>query len=525
MKNESIENGVFICILALGVLLMSYPRYVPHTTGNGKWDNNDINAVVDHVLAGETVSGFLAYPYSFLVRALAGGVYDAINAVGTRVYGGPDDEGDVDGADPIAVTQTALDNLSGTMLERISFKGAYDIDTTLTVPDNCVFDANAAKFTWTGADDLSSWILENKNKAGGNNHVYLDGGIFDGGNKAGRIFDFVKLSSFAVRNVYMTNIKQLGAFGCLWTSTHGVVSGNEVQGEEKGLGFNFFNGCNNISIANNVFNKPYDSAISIGSSAGVLCSNIAVVGNVAIGYTLGNGLGISAFGLAKDITITGNKISNMRYDGINVLTDIDTPDRITITGNIVKGCERNGIVVEGTNSVISGNVVYDIINAGVGSGIWIAGNRNTATGNNIQDCDMGIYVYPGADYAVLTGNICYSNGYGVNIGANCDDTIVVGNNLLGNTIANLLNNGTNSEIKSNKGYVTENNGTATILNGQVSVLFAHGLVTTPTSVCLGPKHAEVADAIYAADPTDISITVASAVTADRNVAWQAIYKP
>lgn len=55
---------------------MSYPRYVPHSTGDGKWADSDINAVVTHVLAGETVSGYLAYPYSYLVRALAGGVYE-----------------------------------------------------------------------------------------------------------------------------------------------------------------------------------------------------------------------------------------------------------------------------------------------------------------------------------------------------------------------------------------------------------------------------------------------------------------
>jgi len=64
--------------------------------------------VVDHVLAGETVTGFLAYPYSYLVRALAGGVYDAIDAGGTRVYGGPDDAGGVDGADADAVIIAAL---------------------------------------------------------------------------------------------------------------------------------------------------------------------------------------------------------------------------------------------------------------------------------------------------------------------------------------------------------------------------------------------------------------------------------
>jgi hypothetical protein len=70
-----------------------------------------------------------------------------------------------------------------------------------------------------------------------------------------------------------------------------------------------------------------------------------------------------------------------------------------------------------------------------------------------------------------------------------------------------------------------NRGTATIASGTTSVTFAHGLSGTPTLVTLGATHAEVADAIWSADATNITITVPAAVTANRNISWYAERKP
>jgi len=72
---------------------------------------------------------------------------------------------------------------------------------------------------------------------------------------------------------------------------------------------------------------------------------------------------------------------------------------------------------------------------------------------------------------------------------------------------------------------TENSGTATIANGNTSVTFAHGLAGTPTVVVLGATHSEVADAIWSADATNITITVPNPVSADRDISWYAEYKP
>jgi len=77
-------------------------------------------------------------------------------------------------------------------------------------------------------------------------------------------------------------------------------------------------------------------------------------------------------------------------------------------------------------------------------------------------------------------------------------------------------------IKNNIGYTTENSGTATIASGNTSVTVAHGLASEPSFVILTGTHSEVKDAyVSAKDSTNITITVDSAVTADRDIYWYA----
>ena len=72
------------------------------------------------------------------------------------------------------------------------------------------------------------------------------------------------------------------------------------------------------------------------------------------------------------------------------------------------------------------------------------------------------------------------------------------------------------------GYVTENEGSATIANGGTSVTVNHGLVDTPSNIQVTGTHSEVKDA-YATNPgsTSFDIKVDSAVSADRTVYWKA----
>jgi parallel beta-helix repeat protein len=487
--------------------MVTFHRYPPPRTPA------QYNAEQDYLEGfcnGFTPVGTFVSPYSFLIdSALDGGVtyYGACTGSQT-IYGGfsaaTHHNGGVDGANADAVIQAALNNLTAgrTWKEKVVLTGDFAVDATLTIPSYSIFEL-LGSLTWNGADGIGEEIIENSDKVGGNTQIDLINGIYNGGNLAGELFDFEKLTDFNVKNVHLTNIKQLGAHGLFWNCQKGVVSGNNVYGNNKGLGFNFYDGCKNIAVANNVFDLTYDSAISIGSSGGVLCSDIAVTGNTAKGFNAGNGMGISVFGLSKDITITGNTITDQHFDGINAITDVDTPDRIVISGNIVKDCLRDGIAVQSSNSSITGNVVSGCTS----NGIDIMAGRVTATGNNLQHCDIGIYIYPDAavSYNVLTGNICYSNNFGIVVGTGCVENTIIGNNVLGNVTSNLVNNGTTTMIDDNHGFLTYNTAESTGTGAEQTI--AHGLVNMPCLVTVVPESTGTTISNIWADATNIYVTV------------------
>jgi len=72
------------------------------------------------------------------------------------------------------------------------------------------------------------------------------------------------------------------------------------------------------------------------------------------------------------------------------------------------------------------------------------------------------------------------------------------------------------------GALFENDGSATIANGNTSVTVNHGLVTTPTNIQVTGTHSEVKDAyVTNVGATSFDIMVGSAVSANRTVYWKA----
>jgi len=129
---------------------------------------------------------------------------------------------------------------------------------------------------------------------------------------------------------------------------------------------------------------------------------------------------------------------------------------------------------------------------------------------------------------ILTDSGVNRPRYGILEGTQCDYNLFLHNKFENvGTSPYYITDSTHSLIIGlrTSGYVTKNSGTATIPAGQTSVTFPHGLAGTPTSVVLGPTHDEVTDAVWSADDTNITITVPSAVSADRQISWYAEYKP
>ena len=88
-------------------------------------------------------------------------------------------------------------------------------------------------------------------------------------------------------------------------------------------------------------------------------------------------------------------------------------------------------------------------------GFAVDGDDNIFTENTIETVsDDDVYLAVGADNNIFTAN---------------------------NIEGSITDSGTGNKISDNQGYVTENIGTATVLNGTTSIVITHGLDYTPTS--------------------------------------------
>jgi len=140
------------------------------------------------------------------------------------------------------------------------------------------------------------------------------------------------------------------------------------------------------------------------------------------------------------------------------------------------------------------------------------GNYHAVTLHEAEECELINLTVRGS-----------THNYDIRIVAN--NNRVLGGRVYGLGAGTISIAGTGNVVEDVDGFPTENGGIVTIPNGQTSVTFPHGFPSYPKFVVLGPTHAEVADAVYSATTTDITITVPSAVTGDRKIAWYAKYKP
>jgi len=149
-------------------------------------------------------------------------------------------------------------------------------------------------------------------------------------------------------------------------------------------------------------------------------------------------------------------------------------------------------------------------------GYWQQVNNNHLSGNN-----HGIVCSGGGDYAVLTGNIIKDNVVnGVWLSAGANNTQVKDNYFNGNG-TDVLDSGTDSNIKDNLGYVTENSAVSLGTGAQQTI--AHGLSFTPVWQDIGVFSDNATGTAFqtaAPDANNIYVTA----TADSRWHWGTIGK-
>ncbi len=146
-------------------------------------------------------------------------------------------------------------------------------------------------------------------------------------------------------------------------------------------------------------------------------------------------------GLIATSVVTGNGL-----DGIGLVgAGVGVLQNITIEDNHISGNARFGILDEGNNIIIRGNIVNGNAALFTGAGIVIFRNDNTINGNSVNNTNVppgavgaaGIIVESGAQGNVVTGNTANGNVTGIDIERNASSNNIKGNIAHGNSIADL----------------------------------------------------------------------------------------
>ena len=192
-------------------------------------------------------------------------------------------------------------------------------------------------------------------------------------------------------------------------------------------------------------------------------------------------------------------INNILY-GVNASIGLCCPRDYTVSNNkIYDSSYSRGAIWLGTYYRDSYNVlIKDNIITSTGPGICLIGNggggynlsRVRIEGNIIDSSDAGIdndemSIAPSDSVLTsikLNNNIIVNAATGIKIGNYGTIDINVFDNIFEScSVPVNISAGVTTDIWRNKGYVTENSGTATIVSGTTSIVVDHGLDVTPSA--------------------------------------------
>jgi len=208
-------------------------------------------------------------------------------------------------------------------------------------------------------------------------------------------------------------------------------------------------------IANNICGSNPRYGIAV-----ILSDSFIVSGNYVYG---GPGVGDDNYlvGSSTHVTLT----DNIGYNSNNRGIQIDLSDYVSVIGNdmstgaTIVGVCALGIYGSTNVNVIGGN--YQKTGAGR-EGIIVAVSGATIS----QD-------------VLIEGVTIYDTANGIQVDATCADVVIKDNNLRGVATNPIVDNGVNTTVRNNHGWVTESSGTATLVNGNTTIVVAHGLDVTP----------------------------------------------
>jgi len=253
-----------------------------------------------------------------------------------------------------------------------------------------------------------------------------------------------------------------------------------------------------INSGNGILYDPDNTADDFGY-LGFLLEEVET-GSVANGLVLGGGATQSMSDLmVKRCRLAGN-VAGMDIQGVAInvinlaacsLHGGQYALRARSTGSFIEtlmmigGVLGNGTVFGADLGAIANTTLIGVHGEGNEQFLNLQSTRNFLAMGCRIDGDSSYSVVIGADCQHQTFINCYSDGgaatHMFRVEGGATGTTLIGNRPAG-AVAFLSVAGELPRMFNNIGYATANSGTATVLNGQTTIVVAHGLVTAPTRV-------------------------------------------
>ena len=202
------------------------------------------------------------------------------------------------------------------------------------------------------------------------------------------------------KNVEISNCKGIGLNIFLENSHNCIIKNNDIE-----IGHAVYNGNGTrggVHLVNSTYNIIENNKLHDGMGDGVVVTDGSNFNKVRFNECFNNGFTGVFTAYSFGLTIEGNVCyGHYAYDGldINLPADIQTCEtsyNVKIINNICYDNHLDGILVLGSNALISGNMCYN------------NGMHGIATGQRSNDTTLNNNV-------ICTNNICYDNCLGDNI--------------------------------------------------------------------------------------------------------------
>jgi len=235
---------------------------------------------------------------------------------------------------------------------------------------------------------------------------------------------------------------------CMYNSCIGIMASFNISSGHTSNGFRFCSACD----SGYYFNEAFDCA-----APGIRVNNPGGSGNT---------------------TIFGNRSHDNTY-GIKIVAVVPGSDRIFVSNNIVYDNSNTGIYLGAMiDSVVSNNQIFN--NTTMGIATYSGCNSNIISDNHLKDNGIReIKILAGNNNNIYGNKLIGTGGHGIHIETGTGNRIH-DNEIEGSTSI-ITDAGTNTIIRNNIGFVTENTGTATILSATTSIAVTHGLDKTPAA--------------------------------------------